>query len=263
MRIGFQVPVTPIMEGITDFHNYIMFYLILILFFVLYFLYKIFKKFVFPFIKAPYHKKPRPSNWDYNFWYRKVYLAGNKFTHANQLELIWTLIPSFVLLLIAVPSFSLLYTMDELIDPLLTFKAIGHQWFWSYEYSDASLFPGKNLLLDDPIIEFSSYMINTADLLPGQFRLLAVDNPCVLPTQTHIRVLVTASDVLHSWAVPSFGVKLDCVPGRLNQIGLFIKLEGVYFGQCSELCGVNHGFMPINVIAVEPSVFLNWIDSKS
>jgi cytochrome c oxidase subunit 2 len=164
------------------------------------------------------------------------------------LEIVWTITPSIILLLIAVPSFALLYSMDEVIDPTITFKAIGHQWYWSYEYSDYISSKGVNIIFD-------SYMVPTEELKLGQFRLLEVDNQAVLPIYTHVRLLVTATDVLHSWAVPSLGVKIDCVPGRLNQVSLFIKKEGLYFGQCSELCGVNHGFMPISIRAVEPSEF--------
>lgn len=240
---GFQEPVTPIMEGIVDLHNQIMFYLIVILTFVLY---------MFTIILLDFYKPfAHPKNVaDLNF--RSVILSGRNLTHGTTLEIVWTVTPSIILLLIAVPSFALLYSMDEVIDPSLTFKAIGHQWYWSYQYSDY-------IVTDDINVNFDSYMVPTEELKPGQFRLLEVDNQVVLPIYTHIRLLVTATDVLHSWAVPSLGVKIDCVPGRLNQVSLFIKKEGLYFGQCSELCGVNHGFMPIAVKAVEPAEFTAWI----
>jgi cytochrome c oxidase subunit 2 len=157
---------------------------------------------------------------------------------------------------LAVPSFALLYSLDELIDPDMTLKIIGHQWYWSYEYSDySSLYDGKD-------ISFDSYMIATNDLTKGAFRLLEVDNRVVLPINTHIRLLVTAADVLHSWAMPSFGVKVDACPGRLSQASVFIKREGLFLGQCSEICGVNHGFMPIAVKAVDPETFVSWVATK-
>jgi cytochrome c oxidase subunit 2 len=135
--------------------------------------------------------------------------------------------------------------MDEMIDPALTLKVVGHQWYWSYEFSDyVTLDGGENL-------DFDSYMLALGDLTLGNLRLLEVDNRVVLPINTHIRIIVTAADVLHSWAIPSFGLKVDACPGRLNQTSLFIKREGTYYGQCSEICGVNHGFMPIVVKAVD------------
>jgi len=132
-----------------------------------------------------------------------------------------------------------------MIDPALTLKVVGHQWYWSYEFSDyVTLDGGENL-------DFDSYMLALGDLTLGNLRLLEVDNRVVLPINTHIRIIVTAADVLHSWAIPSFGLKVDACPGRLNQTSLFIKREGTYYGQCSEICGVNHGFMPIVVKAVD------------
>ena len=143
--------------------------------------------------------------------------------------------------------------MDEIIDPSVTLKVIGHQWFWSYEYSDYS---NEN---NEKSVAFDSYMVTDEDLKQGQIRLLEVDNPVVLPVKTHIRVLVTSADVLHSWAVPSLGVKIDACPGRLNQVSLFIKREGTFYGQCSELCGINHGFMPIMVDCVSIERYIKWI----
>jgi len=159
-------------------------------------------------------------------------------------------------LLIAIPSFTLLYSLDELIDPTITLKVIGHQWYWSYEYSDYNTLQGGETLA------FDSYLINIDDLTKGAFRLLEVDNRVILPINTHIRLLVTAADVLHSWAVPSFGIKVDACPGRLSQASLFLKREGVYYGQCSEICGVNHGFMPIVVKGVSVDTFIEWVTSK-
>jgi len=145
--------------------------------------------------------------------------------------------------------------MDEVIDPIITLKVIGSQWYWSYEYSD-------NLEFSDEPLIFDSYMVQENDLEIGQFRLLEVDNRVVVPTNSHIRVLITASDVLHSWAIPSLGVKLDACPGRLNQTSMFIKREGVFYGQCSEICGVNHGFMPIVIEAVSLDDYLIWLKNK-
>jgi len=244
--LGFQDPASPIMEGIIDLHNHIMFYLVLILFFVLYMFGSILRDFYKPYAF--------PLSED-DLVLRQIMLRGNGVVHGTLLEIVWTLTPSFILMLIAVPSFSLLYSMDEIIDPSLTLKAVGHQWYWSYEYSDYVRTKGSSL-------NFDSYMVPTTELKLGQSRLLEVDNAVVLPVKTHVRVIVTAADVLHSWAVPSLGVKIDAVPGRLNQVQLFIKREGVYYGQCSEICGVNHGFMPIAIKAVSMSKYLEWLNSK-
>lgn len=165
------------------------------------------------------------------------------------LEIIWTIIPAIILILIALPSLKLLYLMDEVMDPALTIKAIGHQWYWSYEYSD---YQTKTL-------EFDSYMVPTSDLNKGDFRLLEVDNRLVVPINTHVRVLVTGADVLHSFAVPALAVKMDAIPGRLNQTGFFIKRPGVFYGQCSEICGANHSFMPIVIEAVSLDKYISWV----
>jgi len=154
-------------------------------------------------------------------------------------------------MIIAIPSFALLYSLDEVINPSMTLKVIGHQWYWSYEYSNSS--NPKNIL------NFDSYMKSEEDLTLGNFRLLEVDNRIVLPIKIHIRLLVTAADVLHSWAVPSLGIKVDACPGRLNQVFLFLKREGVFYGQCSEICGINHGFMPIVVQGVKIDKFISYL----
>jgi cytochrome c oxidase subunit 2 len=154
-------------------------------------------------------------------------------------------------MIIAIPSFALLYSLDEVINPSMTLKVIGHQWYWSYEYSDSS--NPKNIL------NFDSYMKSEEDLTLENFRLLEVDNRIVLPIKIHIRLLVTAADVLHSWAVPSLGIKVDACPGRLNQVFLFLKREGVFYGQCSEICGINHGFMPIVVQGVKIDKFISYL----
>ena len=146
-------------------------------------------------------------------------------------------------MIIAIPSFALLYPLDEIINPSMTLKVIEYQWYWSYAYSDSSN--------PENAFNFDSYMKSEEDLTLGNFRLLEVDNRIVLPTKIHIRLLVTAADVLHSWAIPSLGIKVDACPGRLNQVFLFLKREGVFYGQCSEICGINHGFMPIVVQSVQ------------
>nr|APH08733.1 cytochrome c oxidase subunit II [Tomopleura sp. JEU-2016] len=169
----------------------------------------------------------------------------------QEIETIWTIIPAVILVFLALPSLRLLYLLDEISDCSLTVKSIGHQWYWSYEYSDFSN------------IEFDSYMIPTNELEPGDFRLLEVDHRIVLPVQTDIRVLVTSADVIHSWTVPSLGVKVDAIPGRLNQLGFFIKYPGVFYGQCSEICGANHSFMPIVVEAIPLNNFMSWVISVS
>jgi len=175
-------------------------------------------------------------------------LSLKTLNEGTSIEIIWTITPALILVSIALPSFRLLYLMDEVIDPTLTIKAIGHQWYWEYEYTDYI----------KPVIKFESYMVPTEDLVSGQTRLLEVDNTVCLPTLTSIRVLVTATDVIHAWTVPSLGVKLDCVPGRLNQTGVYIKRNGVYYGQCSELCGVNHAFMPICIEFATEEQFYDW-----
>jgi cytochrome c oxidase subunit 2 len=178
-----------------------------------------------------------------------------KIIHGTTIEIVWTVAPSLILVLIAIPSFALLYSMDEVVDPAVTLKAIGHQWYWSYEYSDYNTG-------DTPAIGFDSYMIPEDSLSSGQFRLLEVDNRVVVPVNTHIRIIITAADVLHSWAVPALGIKCDAVPGRLNQASFFIKREGVFYGQCSELCGANHAFMPIVIEAVSLENYVQWVSNK-
>lgn len=168
------------------------------------------------------------------------------------IEIVWTTIPAIILVCIAFPSLRLLYLMDEVMEPAITIKVVGHQWYWSYEYSD---YESENL-------EFDSYMIPTSDLNEGDNRLLEVDNCLVLPIETHVRILVTAADVLHSFAVPALGVKIDAIPGRLNQTDIFLKRSGLFYGQCSELCGTNHSFMPIAIRGVSLDKFINWIEVK-
>nr|YP_009266301.1 cytochrome c oxidase subunit II [Minla ignotincta]YP_009477485.1 cytochrome c oxidase subunit II [Garrulax albogularis]ANJ60537.1 cytochrome c oxidase subunit II [Minla ignotincta]AOX13012.1 cytochrome c oxidase subunit II [Garrulax albogularis] len=165
---------------------------------------------------------------------------------AQVIELIWTILPAGVLITLALPSLRILYMMDEINQPDLTLKAIGHQWYWTYEYTD----------LKD--LTFDSYMTPTTELPLGHFRLLEVDHRVIVPTESTVRVIVTADDVLHSWAVPSLGVKTDAIPGRLNQTSFLANRPGVYYGQCSEICGANHSFMPIVVESIPLASFENW-----
>jgi cytochrome c oxidase subunit 2 len=173
---------------------------------------------------------------------------GRKMTHESIFEVVWTVLPGFILVLLAIPSLKLLYSLDFLIfeyEPIITVKIIGHQWFWSYEYV---VFSDKNFL-EFELVNFDSYLVPEDELNPNGLRLLEVDNPLMVPGNTYIRFLVTSADVLHSWAIPSLGIKVDAVPGRLNQMFTFIKRPGDFYGQCSEICGVNHGFMPIRLIS--------------
>nr|YP_010327131.1 cytochrome c oxidase subunit II [Asota caricae]YP_010329852.1 cytochrome c oxidase subunit II [Asota plana]AHN52517.1 cytochrome c oxidase subunit II [Asota plana lacteata]UNP54470.1 cytochrome c oxidase subunit 2 [Asota caricae]UNP54613.1 cytochrome c oxidase subunit 2 [Asota plana] len=176
----------------------------------------------------------------------------NRFLLEGQMiELIWTILPAIILIFIALPSLRLLYLLDELNNPLITLKSIGHQWYWSYEYSDFNN------------IEFDSYMIPSNDLQSNSFRLLDVDNRIIIPMNNQIRIMVTATDVIHSWTIPSLGVKVDANPGRLNQTNFFINRPGIYYGQCSEICGANHSFMPIVIESISIKNFINWINNYS
>jgi cytochrome c oxidase subunit 2 len=233
-QLGFQDPATPIMEGIVEFHNHLMFFISLIAVFTSWLLFT-----------------------SLFFYYEKFKIESEMFTHSTPLEITWTIVPAVILLIIAIPSFALLYSIDEMIDPSVTLKIIGHQWYWSYEYSDFKVFEESAFQHG---IQFDAYMIPVDELGLGNLRLLEVDHRVVLPINTHIRVLVTAADVLHSWAVPSFGLKVDACPGRLNQTSLFIKRSGTFFGQCSEICGVNHGFMPIVIKTVTTREYISWVD---
>jgi cytochrome c oxidase subunit 2 len=255
--IGFQDAATPFMEGIVDLHNYIFFYLILVLVFVFWMFFAILRDF-FRTLRHPWHPQYLTS-------YRKSLLLSKNVVHGTILEIVWTITPSIILILIAIPSFGLLYAMDEILDPAITFKAIGHQWYWSYEYSDNTNSFNTDVYdidLDKNNVIFDSNLVYQEELKLGEARLLTTDNSVVVPCDTHIRVIITSLDVLHSWAVPALGVKVDAVPGRLNQAFLFIKREGVFYGQCSELCGVNHGFMPIVIKAVSNDDYTSWIKNK-
>ncbi|KAL4287649.1 hypothetical protein AHAS_Ahas19G0207300 [Arachis hypogaea] len=220
-QLGFQDAISPMMQGIIDLHHDIFFFLILILVFVSRIL-----------VRALWH-----------FHYQKNPIP-QRIVHGTTIEILRTIFPSIIPMFIAIPSFALLYSMDEVVvDPAITIKAIGHQWYRTYEYSDYNS-------SDEQSLTFDSYTIPEDDLELGQSRLLEVDNRVVVPAKTHLRIIVTPADVPHSWAVPSLGVKCDAVPGRLNQISISVQREGVYYGQCSEICGTNHAFTPIVVEAV-------------
>ena len=228
-QLGFQDAATPMMQGIIDLHHDIFYFLIMILVFVLRIVVSVLWNF-------HYKKNPIPQ----------------RIVHGTTIEILWTIYPSIILMFIAIPSFALLYLMDEVVvDPAITIKVIGHQWYWTYEYSDYNS-------SDEQSLTFDSYMIPEDDLELGQLRFLEVDNRVVVPAKTHLRFIVTSADVLHSWAVPSLGVKCDAVPGRLNQISILVQREGVYYGQCSEICGTNHALMPIVIETVPRKDFDYW-----
>nr|ATE51031.1 cytochrome oxidase subunit II [Dentispicotermes brevicarinatus] len=189
-------------------------------------------------------------------FYTMISIIRNKQTsrfllEGQMLETVWTIAPAIILVFIAIPSLRLLYLMDEIHNPALTLKAVGHQWYWSYEYSDFTK------------LEFDSYMVQQEDQQIDTFRLLDTDNRIVLPMNSPIRLIVTAADVLHSWTVPSLGVKTDGTPGRLNQVSFSINRPGLLYGQCSEICGANHSFMPIMIESVSTNQFINWVSKMS
>jgi cytochrome c oxidase subunit 2 len=186
--------------------------------------------------------------------YAIIIICINKYSNrylleAQQIETVWTILPAIILLFLAIPSLRLLYLTDEVSNPNITIKTIGHQWYWRYEYTDFIN------------IEINSYIIQTRDLSKGDYRLLETDNQIVLPINIEVRILVTAADVIHAWTVPAIGVKVDAVPGRLNQLGFTPNIPGIYYGQCSEICGANHSFIPICIEIVNLKYFIKWIKS--
>lgn len=225
-QMYYQTPVTPVMDALYDFHHLLLIIEGAIVVGVAGLL-------IFVIIRFRARKNPEPS----------------RVAHNTLLETIWTLIPVIILAFIAFPSFKILYMMDVTPKADLTIKATGNQWYWTYDYPDHQ-------------IHFDSNIVPESQLKPGQLRLLEVDNRVIVPIHTNIRVITTSSDVLHSWAVPAFGVKRDSVPGRLNETWFNVRKEGVYYGQCSELCGVKHGFMPIVVEAVSKEKFKQWVAMK-
>nr|ARH54054.1 cytochrome c oxidase subunit 2 [Agabus uliginosus] len=222
-NLNLQDSASPLMEQLTFFHDHTLMILTMITILVGYLMFSLF----------------------FNKYINRYLLEG------QTIEVIWTILPAIILVFIALPSLRLLYLLDEISNPWLTLKSIGHQWYWSYEYSDFKK------------LEFDSYMIPTNELMNNGFRLLDVDNRIVLPFNSQIRILVSAMDVLHSWTIPALGVKIDATPGRLNQTNFFINRSGLFYGQCSEICGANHSFMPIVVESVPTNIFINWITKMS
>lgn len=220
-QLGFQDATSPIMEELLHFHDHALIIVFLISSLVLYLI---------------------------------SVMLTTSLTHtstidAQEVETIWTILPAIILIIIALPSLRILYIIDEINNPYLTVKTIGHQWYWSYEYTD----------YED--LTFDSYIVPTQDLKPGELRLLEVDNRVVLPIELTIRILISSEDVLHSWAVPSLGLKTDAIPGRLNQTTLLSTRPGLYYGQCSEICGSNHSFIPIVLELVPLKYFEKWSSS--
>nr|ARH53703.1 cytochrome c oxidase subunit 2 [Anostirus castaneus] len=221
LNINSQDSSSPLMEQLVFFHDHTMMILLMITVSVSYIMLMLF----------------------HNKYVNRYLLEG------QTIELIWTIAPAVTLIFIALPSLRLLYLLDEINYPLMSVKSIGHQWYWSYELSDF-----KN-------VEFDSYMTPPADTKSSDFRLLDVDNRLPLPFKSQIRMMVSSTDVIHSWTIPSMGVKTDATPGRLNQTTFYMNRPGIYFGQCSEICGTNHSFMPIVIESVSPKMFINWVKS--
>ena len=223
-QLGFQNPASDSMRDIVSFHNNLLLPIIIaISVFVLFLM-------LYACVRFRASANPNPS----------------KRTHNVTVEILWTLIPCLILIVMAVPSFKILYKQDTIPKADLTIKAVGYQWYWGYEY------PDENIL-------FESYMIEEKDLRADQPRLLAVDNEVVVPVNKVVKVLITANDVLHAWALPAFGVKRDAVPGRINETWFKAEKEGTYYGQCSELCGIKHAFMPITVKVVSEEDYQEWL----
>jgi cytochrome c oxidase subunit 2 len=224
-QMGFQEAASPVAEKIHEFHNLLLVIITVITLFVLALLI---------YVALRFNEKSNPT--------------PSKTTHNTTLEVLWTAVPILILVVVAVPSFKLLYFMDRHDNPDMTIKVVGNQWYWSYEYDG---------------LVFDSLPLPDEDIGPGQARMLSVDNPVVLPVDTNIRVLQTSNDVIHNWAVPAFGLKLDTYPGRINENWVRITKEGIYYGQCSELCGVNHSFMPIEIHAVSKEAYKAWLEGPA
>ena len=221
------------MEGLQELHDNIMFYLVIILFSVTWIIKSIIR----------------------NYLNNKSKISHKYVNHGTLIELIWTITPALILILIAFPSFKLLYLMDEVTDPSMAILAEGHQWYWSYQYPDF-------LNSDDEFIEFDSYIVPESDLEDGALRMLEVDNRVIIPELTHIRFILTGADVIHSYACPSLGIKCDAYPGRLNQASVYLNREGIFYGQCSEICGILHSSMPIAIESVKIEKFLLWLQEQ-
>ena len=190
-----------------------------------------------------------------NYVDTKSFISYKYLTHGTLIELISTITPAIILILIAFPSFKLLYLMDEVIDPALVIYGEGHQWYWSYQYPDF-------LNTEEDFIEFDSYLVPESDLEVGTLRMLEVDNRVILPQLTHVRFIVTAADVIHSYACPALGIKCDAYPGRLSQVSVLINRVGVFYGQCSEICGILHSSMPIVIESLSIEKFLAWLRAQ-
>nr|QGZ10078.1 cytochrome c oxidase subunit II [Oncopsis nigrofasciata] len=217
--ISFQDPLTPIMEQLILFNDHAMMIILMITATVMYMILSIMM----------------------NKMIDKNMLEG------QMIELIWTITPAIMLILIALPSLRILYLIEEINNPMISIKAIGHQWYWSYEYSDFKK------------IEFDSYMKTSTELNINEMRLLETDNHVVIPYKSIIRMLISSTDVIHSWTIPSVGLKIDATPGRINQSSMMVMRPGIYYGQCSEICGANHSFMPITLESVSMETFMNWM----
>lgn len=224
-QMNFQPPATPVMEKLEGLHHYLLILISVIVAFVMGLL---------AYVCVRFSKKNNPT--------------PSKNTHNTLIEILWTVVPVMILVGIAIPSLRLHYYMDRAVDPEMTLKITGYQWYWGYEYPD---YDG---------LAYEAYIKKDEELKPGEPRLLSTDKPVVIPVDTTVRVLLTAADVIHSWAMPAFGVKTDAVPGRLNETWFKATRPGIYYGQCSELCGVNHGFMPIEIHVVEKDVFQQWVE---
>ncbi len=285
-KVNFIDPASPLMYGIIELNDHIFFFLNMVLFLVLFLLASTLRYF-------NYRKNSRLNRYILSQRTKPEH-EWLKLNSGTNIEIIWTIVPSLILILIAIPSFALLYATDELVDPSVTVQVIGHQWYWSYEYNDLvfsrSLRPAYifrdptpldipkatrmgvqwwNLALINDIpdshqvitgtVDFDSYMRQESDLSVGELRLYETDFPLVLPKFTHIRFMITADDVIHSWSVPALGIKVDAVPGRINHAHTYIKYSGIFYGQCSELCGVNHAFMPIQILVFEPQLYYDYL----
>ena len=223
-QLGMQPPATPVKDRLNAFHNELLVIIFLIAAFVM-------TLQLYVIVRFNHRRNLVPSHTSHN----------------PVIEILWTVVPVLILVIIAIPSFKLMYYMDRVPNPDMTIKVTGHQWYWSYEYPDQ-----KGLAFDSNIIQ-------QADLKPGQLRLLEVDNPLVVPIQTNVRVLVTSTDVIHSWFVPSFGVQEYAIIGRLNESWFNVEREGTYYGECNQICGVNHAFMPIKIVALSKEAFQRWL----
>lgn len=261
-HMGFKDPATSLMENIIDLHHFIFIFILLISGLVFWLLIQIIDNFIYL-----YNFNVKKSlNTNYNLNKFLIYSYGSLtarirfFKEDKYLEAGWTLFPAFILIAISIPSFYMLYLSEESIETLLTVKAIGFQWYWTYDFTD--LFPlWYNLntsLIDIDNFLIESYMepLEYFEKNEGQFRLLETDNILILPTNLHLRLIITSMDTLHSFALPSLGLKVDAIPGRLNKIDIFIYRMGVFYGQCSEICGTGHGFMPICLYAMS---YLNFL----